>query len=383
MNPSYRIRSLRSTDFPAITDLVARSFAADRSWGERRNLSEISIPALIAAAPRFNPALALVAEACDPSEMPASVPTGSAAAVQTPAESAGPVPDPLLDTIHSKRLLGLALWYPYRVQIRGRRVLAANLAPLAIDPDYWSRGIGSALMFSSRRVLEKAGISFAFLCGHEGYYPRFGFKCNMFGKAGLIPQRRPALSMSFRPDISGAGTRLRPPRPEDVPALLRLWENCLGESDFAIEPDPGFSPWLSFSPSVGSLVLERAGQLVAYARYTSANPIGPFSGNQAISATGLRLFLAADPNSAEILLDGLGIGSRTSITIPLHPESAAAKRLFPYGFKPVLQPGAYGLAMPLSGGPAEDSKAAIEYCSLREAGSISPGIPLFGNIFDL
>jgi|GEM_PF-3173584 len=364
MNPSYRIRPLQSADFPAVSELSARSFAADRSWGERRNLAEVAIPALVAAAPRFDPALALVAEACAPSRA---------------ALSPVPLPDPSAG--RPGLILGLALWYPYRVQMRGRRILAANLAPLAVDPEYWGRGIGSALMFSSRRVLEKAGVSLAFLCGHESYYPRFGFKSCMFGKAGLIPKRRPALSINFSPDISGAGTRLRPPRPEDVPALMALWESCLGQSDFAIEPDPGFAPWLSFSPIVGSLVLERGGQIAAYARYDSAMAISPFNSNQPIKATGLRLFLAADPNSAEILLDG--IGCPASAIIPLHPESPAAQRLFPYGFTPVLKAGPYGLAMPLSGGSPEDSSAALDYCSLREAGSLAPGIPLFGSIFDL
>jgi putative acetyltransferase len=339
-----RIRAQAPKDLPALTDLVARSFAADRSWGERRNLTEIAIPALIVAGPRFEPELALVAEAED------------------------------------GRILGYALWYPYRMSLRGRRVLAANLAPLAVDPEAQGRGIGSALMEASKVALEKAGVSLAFLCGHEGYYPRFGFKKNMFGKVGLVPKKpliaAPPLSEGLEP-----GAQLRAPRPADEKRLRVLWEECLGESDLAIEPDPGFTPWMSFTPTTAAIALEREGEIAAYARFVNASAMGPFIPSSAPEAIELKLFLAKDAASALALLAALK-GPRDTF-VPLHPGSRAASRLFPHGYESIMETGPYAMALPLSGGSEADARAAKDYCEGVEKGAVEPGILLFPSVFDL
>ena len=202
--PGTRIRTQQASDLPGLTDLVARAFGADRTWGERRNLTEIAVPAMVASLPSFDPGLALVAEDAN------------------------------------GRIIGYALWYALWMRLRGRRIRAANLAPLAVDPGYMGRGLGGALMKASHETLAAAGISLAFLCGHEGYYPRFGYRSGMFGNVAVKPKAHGG--------SSDARQRLRAPRPDDEAALRRLWEECHGEVDLALEPDPGFFPWMAWTP---------------------------------------------------------------------------------------------------------------------------------------
>ena len=51
-----------------------------------------------------------------------------------------------------------------------------SLAPLAVDPDHQSRGVGSALTEEGLLRAERRGESLVVVEGHPGYYPRFGFE---------------------------------------------------------------------------------------------------------------------------------------------------------------------------------------------------------------
>lgn len=335
--PEIRIRSWLASDLFATTDLVAKAFAADRTWGARRNLTEIAITSMIAASPDFDPELALVAESSD------------------------------------GRPLGFALWETSPMRLRGRRLLSASLAPLAVEPDFAGLGLGGELMRASHEALAAKGVSLAFLCGHEGYYPRFGYRKGMFGNVGIIP--------SVDAERHAQAGDLRPPRPGDETALLSLWEDCHGDVDLALEPTRGFYPWMAWTPSTQSLVLEEDGEVRAYARFVNAEPIGAFGGEVETRATRIHLFLASDARSATALLDVLAGGE--DLVLPLHPDSRAAARLFPAGFRSVSERGGYAMICPLPAGPDEDRKAVLEYCDGVESGRLAPGLLCLPSIFDL
>ena len=335
--PAFRIRTWLASDLFPMTDLVARAFAADRTWGARRNLTEIAITGMIAASPAFDPGLALVAETPD------------------------------------GRPLGLALWLASPMRLRGRRLLAANLAPLAVEPEVAGLGLGSGLMRASHEALAAKGISLAFLCGHEGYYPRFGYRKGMFGNVGIVPD--------FNANEEGPSPALRPPEPGDEAALLSLWEECQGEVDLALEPGRGFYPWMAWTPSTQALVLEEEGEVRAYARFANAEPMGAFGGEVETRATRVHHFLAADAGSAAALLAALGGGK--DLVLPLHPQSRAAARLFPAGFKALSERGGYAMICPLPGGPEEDREAVLEYCEGVESGRLPPGLICLPSTFDL
>ena len=56
---------------------------------------------------------------------------------------------------------------------RGRTI---GLAPLAVLPDHQNLGIGSRLVRAGLGACRNAGRDVVFVLGHEGYYPRFGFR---------------------------------------------------------------------------------------------------------------------------------------------------------------------------------------------------------------
>ncbi|MGA7126587.1 MAG: N-acetyltransferase [Chthoniobacterales bacterium] len=61
------------------------------------------------------------------------------------------------------------------VEVDGRRVTAAALAPMAVRPDRQRRGIGSKLVETGLDGLRDRSYEAVIVLGHPDYYPRFGF----------------------------------------------------------------------------------------------------------------------------------------------------------------------------------------------------------------
>jgi len=51
-----------------------------------------------------------------------------------------------------------------------------GLAPMAVNPKYQRKGIGSALVNAGLEQCKEVGFNAVVVLGHPGYYPRFGFK---------------------------------------------------------------------------------------------------------------------------------------------------------------------------------------------------------------
>lgn len=329
----YSIGEQSESERREIAELIGRAFSADRTWGDRRTIVEPYIPALLSCGAESARALSLVAR-----------------------DGLG-------------RALGCAIWYPYKTSIAAIKLDAWCLAPLAVDPEVAGKGLGGALMRNSLATLESNGARMAFLLGHEGYYPRFGFRTGMFGSVGISPKWQ----ASQRASLEERDFELRAPRPSDEAALRKMWAFCFAGVDLALEPEPGFLPWLAWSPGTHAVVLESGGGARAYARYRAAQ------GESA--AKDFLVFLADGPDSAEALVDALAReGERPSI--PLHPRSAAAALLFPAGYDALCD--TYKAAMVLPLGPQGDprTEAVESYCDEVAAGARMPGLPLFPAIFD-
>ncbi len=50
------------------------------------------------------------------------------------------------------------------------------LAPVTVLPEYQGKGIGGKLIKAGHEAARQAGFTSAFLVGHAGYYPRFGYR---------------------------------------------------------------------------------------------------------------------------------------------------------------------------------------------------------------
>ena len=80
-----------------------------------------------------------------------------------------------LVAVDGERLVGHIFFTP--VTIRGPDAVheAAGLAPMAVEPAYQRRGIGSRLVAQGLDRCRESGYRIAVVLGHPTYYPRFGF----------------------------------------------------------------------------------------------------------------------------------------------------------------------------------------------------------------
>lgn len=62
------------------------------------------------------------------------------------------------------------------ITINGTGPAAMGLAPVSVEPNVQSRGIGSALVRHGLKICTDQGTGLVFVLGHPEYYPRFGFR---------------------------------------------------------------------------------------------------------------------------------------------------------------------------------------------------------------
>ncbi|PRX02968.1 UNVERIFIED_ORG: putative acetyltransferase [Martelella mediterranea] len=64
-----------------------------------------------------------------------------------------------------------------------------GVGPVAVDPDYQGKGIGSALMLGGIELLKDDGAMGAVLVGDPEFYGRFGFRAeNVVSQSGVPPE---------------------------------------------------------------------------------------------------------------------------------------------------------------------------------------------------
>src|SRR5687768_14135673 len=79
-----------------------------------------------------------------------------------------------LVAVEDEEPVGHVLFSRLDVEVDGRRVSAAALAPLAVAPDRQGRGIGSGLVRDGLRLLSPHQIDAVIVVGHPEFYRRFG-----------------------------------------------------------------------------------------------------------------------------------------------------------------------------------------------------------------
>jgi len=76
-------------------------------------------------------------------------------------------------------VVGRVLFSDLAIEIDGRPILAAALAPLAVRPDFQGRGIAVRLVAKGLRILRDRGRAAVIVLGHPGHYRRFGFSAEL------------------------------------------------------------------------------------------------------------------------------------------------------------------------------------------------------------
>lgn len=123
---------------------------------------------------------------------------------------ADPTARPLLSLLaeFDGRVVGHVLFSRVRMVSSGPNPTAAILAPLAVHPDFQAQGIGGRLVVEGLSRLAAAGVELAFVLGHPGYYPRFGFTPASLDRFvpphPILPKNAPAWMLrELRPGASG------------------------------------------------------------------------------------------------------------------------------------------------------------------------------------
>ncbi|GAB5492297.1 MAG: hypothetical protein Phog2KO_25120 [Phototrophicaceae bacterium] len=196
-------------------------------------------------------------------------------------------------------IVGHVVFSPINCLINGELVSGVNLSPLAVHPEYQKQGIGGALTREGHKICERMGYDFSILLGHPTYYPRFGYQTKAYGASSITVNTENVASMPLE---------MASPIPDDVPVLAELLLDNERDVDLTLIPENTLAEWLSPNPTVPCTVYRHEGDIVGYTR-------GGYGE--------VRLFLARDKQSAQAIAKQLA-GDKTSIELPLHPNSGSA-----------------------------------------------------------
>lgn len=71
--------------------------------------------------------------------------------------------------------IGHILFFPVNIVDGDRQIPSLSLAPMAVDPDFQQKGVGSQLVRYGLNQSKEAGFHSVIVLGHPRFYPRFGF----------------------------------------------------------------------------------------------------------------------------------------------------------------------------------------------------------------
>jgi predicted N-acetyltransferase YhbS len=255
------VRPETVADYPAIADVHARAFGDD-----------VGVPALVALLRQraaFDPSLSLVAEI-------------------------------------DGRVAGHVLFTPQRLRLLDADAPAVMLSPLGVLPEFQRQGVGSALVQEGHHAAASKGYALAWLIGEPDYYPQFGYRQRAYGTWTLPVDASETVS-ALQDSAVMFG---------DVVQLRDLWRLDQAHVDFAFDPGPALSDWVSPNPHIESLVFRDAGQVVGFAMFDDRHQDRP------------RALLARDGGVTMGIVANLARRARIhELYLPLHSSSAAARGL--------------------------------------------------------
>jgi putative acetyltransferase len=117
-----------------------------------------------------------------------------------------------LVAFNADEVVGHILFSDLAVEIDGRPIAAASLAPMAVLPDWQCKGIGSQLVRAGLERLRQRHVAAVIVVGHPQFYPRFGFSVDLARKLASLYAGEAFMGMELTPGaLAGSGGSVRYP----------------------------------------------------------------------------------------------------------------------------------------------------------------------------
>lgn len=229
------------------------------------------------------------------------------------------------------QVIGHVLFSPYQLRITGKEMMAVVLAPIAVSPELQKQRVGKLLIDAGLKRAKNKNYAFSFLLGHPTYYPKFGYRTNMYGTSQIQLDRRHIDQASEK--IVGSPLQVeedkiqveeRHIQANDIPDLKAMWDFWFDDVDLAVVPGSSVMDWLSPNKMIKSSIILVDGCVSGYIRYEENAP------------EKIRYFLAKDAQATTAMINYVNDKIKDSqikeINLPVHPNSKAVKQMirFPY-----------------------------------------------------
>lgn len=163
-------------------------------------------------------------------------------------------------------IVGHALFSIFPLIIMKEKRMGAFLAPICVDTKLQKQGIGKMLIEEGHKRLKDKGVSVALLCGHENYYPRFGYENKMFALSGV------SISINAE-NINTEYITERSIKNSDLEWITEQWHNIHKNDRLALYPGDTISQWFNHSLIYRSSMIYEDNILLGYVRYRNTYPL--------------------------------------------------------------------------------------------------------------
>jgi predicted N-acetyltransferase YhbS len=258
---------------------------------------------------------------------------------------------------------GHVLFSIYQFIVAGTVQKGAVLAPIAVRPEFQKKGIGAMLIEEGHRRARAKGCTFSLLCGHDTYYPKFGYRTRMFSEAGT----KVAVNLQ---QFNSQAFSTRPVSARDIPDIVKAWKYQHGADALSLFPGEAVNAWFNYGFACRCDMVLKNNKPLGYIRYVRTNPLH------------VKELLAKSEDIPEILawLACVQYGRpQGEIHIALPEESLQFLRKH-QGFSLQDERAAYTAFMIKV---LEQNSPIAQYCDQVENGSLKPGIVVFPSLFDL
>lgn len=163
-------------------------------------------------------------------------------------------------------IVGHVLFSIFPLVVMNEKRMGAFLAPICVDTKLQKQGIGRMLIEEGHKRLQSKGVSIALLCGHESYYPKFGYENKMFALSGVN------ISIDAE-NINTDGITERSITNTDLEWITKHWQSVHKDDRLALYPGDTISQWFNHSLIYRSSMIYRDDVLLGYIRYRNTYPL--------------------------------------------------------------------------------------------------------------